>query len=97
MQTNYQPTGPNVLIKQIVPKDSTDGGIFIPETARKSTNEGLVMAVGRGTYSRTGVLCPPEVKRGDRVLWSKHQGQEFEKGFWIVREDDILGRYPETN
>jgi chaperonin GroES len=81
-----------VLIEQIVPGDSTVSGIYIPETARKTTNEGRVVAVGRGTYTRTGVLCPLECKRGDRVLWSKHQGQEFEKGFWIVREDDILGR-----
>ena len=89
----YQPTGPNVLIRRIAPATQI-GSIVVPESAQKPTNEGIVAAVGKGTYTKKGILVPLECHEGDRVIWSKYQGTEIKPGLWLVREDDILGREP---
>ena len=49
---------------------------------------GKVIAVGPG---KEGIK--PTVKKGDKVLYGKYAGQEFQfdsKEYLIMREDDIL-------
>ena len=52
------------------------------------------MAVGNGKLNDNGKLQPLDVKRGDRVLFSKYSGTEVNidgDEHLIIREDDVLG------
>jgi chaperonin GroES len=72
----------------------TKGGIIIPDTAKEKPAEGKVIAVGNGRLGDDGKRVALEVKKGDRVLFSKYGGTEVKVGgeeYLIMREDDILG------
>lgn len=91
-----RPLHSNVLIRQRTPAEMSRGGIVIPDTAKKDTNEGEVLAVGPGQYTSMGFLVPNECKVGETVYWSKYQGTEFTdddtgEKLWLVREDNIVG------
>ncbi len=66
----------------------------IPDTAKEKPQEGKVIAVGKGKVSEDGKLQKLDVKKGDKVLFSKYAGTEINiKGVehLIIREDDVLG------
>ncbi|MDH5265349.1 MAG: co-chaperone GroES, partial [Betaproteobacteria bacterium] len=70
------------------------GGIIIPDTAKEKPSEGKVVAVGKGKVLDDGKLHPLEIKKGDRVLFSKYSGSEVNiegEEHLIIREDDVLG------
>ena len=54
-----QPIRSNVLAKPYPPDEISDGGIFIPESARSESNKMLIIAVGNGTKDR-----PMKFKKG---------------------------------
>jgi chaperonin GroES len=73
---------------------TTKGGIIIPDTAKEKPAEGKVIAVGNGRLGDDGKRVALEVKKGDRVLFSKYGGTEVKVAgdeYLIMREDDILG------
>lgn len=83
-----KPIGDRVVIRRLPGEEVTRGGIIIPDTAKEKPQQGEVIAVGPGKkdYSMN-------VKKGDRVLFGKYSGQEFElngEEFLVMREDDIL-------
>ena len=52
------------------------------------------MAVGNGKLNDNGKIQPLDVKRGDRILFSKYAGTEVNidgDEHLIIREDDVLG------
>jgi chaperonin GroES len=72
----------------------TKGGIIIPDTAKEKPAEGKVVAAGNGRLGDDGKRIPLEIKKGDRVLFSKYGGTEVKvdgEEYLIMREDDILG------
>lgn len=89
--------GNRVLVRVLKKPERTDGGLFLPEIARKQDMEGMVYEVGPGRLVKDGRRIPPMVKCGDRVLvehWWTGQpvdvprqlpGQEF----IIVRPEEI--------
>lgn len=51
------------------------------------------MAVGSGRVTEHGEKVAPEVKEGDRVIYSKFAGTEVKqdgKEYLVLRENDIL-------
>jgi chaperonin GroES len=53
-----------------------------------------VIAVGNGKIKEDGNLQPLDVKKGDRILFSKYAGTEINvdgEEHIIIREDDVLG------
>jgi chaperonin GroES len=53
-----------------------------------------VIAVGKGKVGKNGKTIAPDVKTGNRILFSKYAGTEVKiegKEHLIIREDDILG------
>jgi len=50
----------------------------IPDTAKEKPPEGKVVAVGPGKTGNDGKRIQPEVKKGDRVLFSKYAVTEIE-------------------
>jgi chaperonin GroES len=83
-----------ILIKRVGEEEKTKGGIIIPDTAKEKPIQGKVIAVGAGKLDEDGKRIPLDVKKGDRVLFSKYAGNEIKiegEEHLIVREDDILG------
>ena len=89
-----RPLQDRILVKRIEEEETTAGGIIIPDTAKEKPMEGKVVSVGRGKVSEDGKLMPLDVKRGDRVLFSRYAGTEVKIGgeeHLIMREEDVLG------
>ena len=88
-----RPLHDKVLIQLLDAEEKTKGGIIIPETAKEKPQEGKVVAVGTGVILPDGVVKPLDVKKGDKILFSKYGGTEISvegKEYLIVREDEIL-------
>ena len=55
---------------------------------------GKIVAAGKGKVREDGTVAPLDVKKGDKVLFSKYGGTDVKVGdeeYLILREDDILG------
>jgi len=88
-----KPLADRVVIKAIVQDEKTKGGIVLPDTAKDKPQEGEVMAVGPGKVLDNGTKLKPEVKVGDRIIFSKYSGTEIKiegDEYLILRESDIL-------
>ena len=89
-----RPLQDRVLVKRINAEETTKGGIIIPDTAKEKPQEGEIVAVGNGKVLSDGNVHKPEVKVGDKVLFSKYGGTEVKfdgQEYLIMREDDLHG------
>jgi chaperonin GroES len=89
-----RPLQDRLLVKRIDEEETTKGGIIIPDTAKEKPQEGKVIAVGKGKVTENGKVQPLDVKKGDRILFSKYAGTEVTiegDEHLIIREDDVLG------
>ena len=89
-----RPLQDRILVKRIEEEEKSKGGIIIPDTAKEKPQEGKVIAVGKGKADEDGKVRPLDVKKGDRVLFSKYSGTEVNiegDEHLIIREDDVLG------
>ncbi len=89
-----RPLQDRIIVKRIDEEETTKGGIIIPDTAKEKPQEGKVIAVGKGKINDDGKIQPLDVKKGDRVLFSKYAGTEINiegEEHLIIREDDVLG------
>ena len=80
------------VVKAAESEDVTKGGIFLPDTAKEKPQRGEVIAVGPGK-TEDGKLVPPQVKKGDQVLYGKYSGTEVtvdDVEYLIIRESDIM-------
>ena len=90
---NIRPMNDRVLVTRVEEEQKTAGGIIIPDTAKEKPQEGQVVAVGPGKRNDSGQRQPLEVKKGDRVLFSKYAGTEIKidgQEHIFMREDDLL-------
>ncbi len=88
-----RPLQDRILVKRVDEESKTSGGIIIPDSAKEKPQEGKVVAVGPGKTLESGKISEPNVKKGDRVLFSKYAGNEINvEGVEhiIIREDDVL-------
>eukprot|EP00045_Choanoeca_perplexa_P022564 m.9933 g.9933 ORF g.9933 m.9933 type:complete len:98 (+) comp9535_c0_seq1:117-410(+) len=82
-----------VLVERILPEAKTKGGILLPEAAKPALNEGVVVAVGEGMRTESGVIAPA-VKEGDKVLLPEFGGTTLkleDKEYSLYRDSDLLG------
>jgi chaperonin GroES len=82
-----------LLIERVEEEATTKGGIIIPDAAKEKPRQGRVIAAGRGKLLEDGRLRVLAVKTGDRVLFTKFAGTEFEldgEQQFIIREDEVL-------
>ena len=89
-----RPLQDRILVKRIEEEETSKGGIIIPDTAKEKPQEGKVIAVGKGKVTENGKIQPLDVKKGDRILFSKYSGTEVNiegNEHLIIREDDVLG------
>lgn len=91
---NLKPLGDRVIVKPITEEERTKSGIVLPDTAEKERPEqGEVIAVGPGKRMEDGKRAPMEVKKGDRVVFTKYSPNEVEIDdveYLILKEDDVL-------
>jgi len=88
-----RPLHDRILVKRLEEEEKTKGGIIIPDTAKEKPSEGRVIAVGDGRIKEDGTKIPMELKKGDRILFSKYAGTEVKidgEDHLIMREDDVL-------
>jgi chaperonin GroES len=89
-----QPLHDRVIVKRVEEEETTKGGIIIPDTAKEKPIEGIIVAVGSGKIEGEGEKkIPLEVKKGDRVLFSKYAGTEIKidgEEHLIMKEEDII-------
>jgi len=89
-----RPLQDRILVKRLEGEDKTKGGIIIPDTAKEKPQEGKVIAVGKGKRDDDGDYIQLDVKKGDKILFSKYAGTEVQiegDEHIIIREDDVLG------
>jgi chaperonin GroES len=90
----FRPLHDRVVVRRITPQEKTAGGIIIPDTVKEKPMEGEVLAVGPGARNEQGVIVPPDVKSGDRVLFGKWSGTEVKldcEDLIIMKESDLMG------
>jgi chaperonin GroES len=89
-----RPLQDRIIVRRVDEEETTKGGIIIPDSAKEKPQEGKVIAVGKGKANEEGKLQPLDVKKGDKVLFSKYAGTEINiegTEHLIIREDDVLG------
>ncbi|MCL8206717.1 MAG: co-chaperone GroES [Actinomycetia bacterium] len=80
-----KPLGDRILVKLIEEHERTQGGIYIPDTAKDKPQTGEVVAVGDGEEVK--------VKVGQKVLFAKFAGTEVKLGsedHLLLSMDDVL-------
>ncbi len=90
-----EPLGDRVVIKPTPKEEVSKGGIVLPDTAQERPQEGKIIAVGPGRLTEEGKRIAMEVKKGDKVIYSKYAGTEFkvdDEELVIMREADILAK-----
>jgi chaperonin GroES len=91
---NLRPLHDRVVVRPLDSDEKTAGGIIIPDTAQEKPMEGEVVAVGPGARNETGKVVPPDIKKGDRVLYGKWSGTEVKidgEDLLIMKESDVMG------
>jgi len=91
---NIRPLYDRIVVKRIEEKETVQGGIIIPDTAKEKPQEGEVMAVGKGKRLEDGTLVPLDVQVGNRILFGKYSGSDIKldgEEYLIMREDEVLG------
>jgi len=94
MASKIRPLHDRILVKRLEEAEKTKGGIIIPDSAKEKPIMGEVIATGKGKIKDDGTVLPPDVKKGDKILFGKYSGTEVkieEDEYLILREDDILG------
>ena len=88
-----QPIADRVLVKPLETEERSKGGVIIPDTAKEKPQMGEVLAVGPGKIRDNGERQAPEVKKGDKVLYTSYAGTEVkvdDEKLLLMRESDIL-------
>jgi chaperonin GroES len=93
MAINLRPVRDKIVIERLEAEERTAGGIVLPDTAKDKPLQGTVIAVGPGKLLESGQVKEPEVKRGDRVIFSSYAGTEVKleaKTYLILSESEVL-------
>jgi chaperonin GroES len=69
MKQKFTPLGKRVLVKLDAPKDRTDSGLYLPETAQKDFITGVVENVGKEAEN---------VSKGDKIMFASSVGVDIE-------------------
>ena len=88
-----KPLNDRILVARLEEEQKSAGGIIIPDTAKEKPQEGKVVEAGPGKMDDSGKRIPIQVKKGDRILFSKYAGNDVKidgKEYIFMREDDIL-------
>lgn len=88
-----QPMGERVVVQRDLGEATTAGGIVLPDSAQEKPARGTIVAIGTGKLLDDGSRATPQVKNGEKVLFSSYAGETVEIDdveYLLMREDDIL-------
>jgi len=105
---NLRPLHDWAVIRPSDAEDMTEGGLYIPDSAKDKPHEGVVEAIGPGAYEeekdrkkkeekKERRFIPSTVKPGARVLYEQYAGRTYQidgEDLILVRERDMLGILP---
>ena len=83
-----KPIRTNILFKPLPPDEISEGGIFVPESARQTNNKGIIVEVGDGTKEK-----PMKLKKGDVAHRVKDWGTEViidGEQYFLMDQDAVL-------
>lgn len=89
----FRPLKDNVVVQVLEAEEKTGGGLFLPDTAKEKPQQGKVISVGTGRRLKNGEIVKVNVKKGDKILFSKYSGNEVKiegEEYLIISERDIL-------
>lgn len=87
------PLGDRVLVRQDEEPQMTEGGIYLPDTAKEAPQWGTVVRTGQGKVLENGEIRALIVKEGDKVIFGKYSGTKVKvnsEELLFMREDDIM-------
>ena len=91
--TIARPLADRVLIRPLLAPEKSEGGIYIPDSAREKQFVGEVVEVGPGRKLDDGTREQMDVVAGQTVIYSRYAVADIEldgEEFAVVRESDIL-------
>jgi len=87
------PKGRNVILeKSFGAPTVTKDGVTV---AKEKPQEGKVVAVGQGKLLDSGERAKPQLKKGDRIIFSSYAGTEVTvdgEELLIMSEEDVLAK-----
>lgn len=92
-QIKLQPLGDRLVVRREDSEERTEGGIYLPDSAKNKPTRGVVVSVGDGKLLDDGTRAPMQVKAGDRVLFTSYAGETIEIGddeFLLMGEGELL-------
>lgn len=87
-----KPLDDRMLVQLVETEQVSEGGIYIPETAQKKPQQGVITAIGEGRHV-DGKLVPPELQVGDTVLFGTYAGvtvDDNDDNLLLMRENDAF-------
>ena len=88
-----KPLGDHIIVQASTAEEVTRGGIVLPDTAKETPQQAMVIAVGPGKLTEAGKRVEMEIKAGDKVVFSKYGGTEITvdgQDYLILSERDVL-------
>ena len=94
-----QPLGNRVLVRVLMPEETTEGGLLVRPVSKNDSDKGIVEALGEGTLLDNGEYKPINLKVGDKVLFTPMTGtliKTAKEDYRLMSARDILGRFVES-
>lgn len=92
-QVKLQPLGDRLVVRREDSEERTEGGIYLPDSAKNKPTRGVVVSVGDGKLLDDGSRAAMQVKPGDRVLFTSYAGETIEisdEEFLLMGESEVL-------
>lgn len=83
----------HVIVKQQNKEEERVGNIIVPDLGKELPLQGIVVAVGAGTYTMMGNLVPIQVKVGEKVAFPVMAGLKLSidgEEYIVLKDQDIL-------
>jgi chaperonin GroES len=90
-----KPIGDRIIVRREAADEKSAGGIILPDTAQNKPQRGEVIAVGPGKMKADGTRVKPQLKAGDKVLFTSWAGDEFKDNrqggeILVMHEGDVM-------
>jgi chaperonin GroES len=90
-----KPIDDRIVIERLESEDKSEGGIYLPDTAKEKPQKGKIVAVGSGKVLDSGERKEMSVAKGDTILFGKYSGTEIKidgDEYIVMRESEILAK-----
>lgn len=92
-KVNLQPLGDRIVVQRQESEERTEGGIYLPDSAKDKPTRGTIVSVGDGKLLDDGSRGEMQVKVGDQVLFTSYAGENIEVGdaeYVLMSEAEVL-------